>query len=66
MTNIVCTGELPFIIEKDKMKITYQIFCDIFSIIDEELFSLKNVIAPRFLVVWMECFTFCWKTIHFS
>ena len=66
MTNIVCTGELSFTIEKDKMKITYWVFCDIFSIIDEELFSLKNVIAPCFLVVWMECFTFCWKTIHFS
>ena len=44
--------------KKDKMKITYQVLSDIYSIIDEELISLKNVIAPYL--------TLCgWNVSHF-
>ena len=44
--HIICNGGLAFSIEKDKVKITYRGLSDIFSAIDEESRSLKDVIAP--------------------
>ena len=45
--HIICTGELPLITGKDKVRITYhRVLSDIFSVIDEELLSPKDVIAP--------------------
>ena len=53
--HIICNGGLAFSIEKDKVKITYRGLSDIFSAIDEESRSLKDVIAPclTLLCGWM-------------
>ena len=44
--HIICTGELPLSTEKDKVRITYRVLSDIFSVIDEEALSPKDVIVP--------------------
>ena len=44
--HIICTGELPLSTEKDKVRITYRVLSDIFSVIDEESLSPKDVIVP--------------------
>ena len=44
--HIICTGTLPLSTEKDKVRITYRVLSDIFSVIDEESLSPKDVIAP--------------------
>ena len=44
--HIICTGELPLSTKKDKVGVTYRVLPDIFSVIDEESLSMKDVIAP--------------------
>ena len=44
--HIICTGELPLSTGKDKVRITYRVLSNIFSVIGEEFLSPKDVIAP--------------------